>query len=691
MDARNLRQKARDLGPWQTRFDIGGQTIGGSYDVGENDLLIREFLTRLPPDSRILELGCMEGGRTVHLARHVNHVVAVDGRRRHLNRARFVQELLDLDNITFLEANLETFDVESLGRFDAIYNVGLLYHLPEPWVLLRKLARVAPSMYLWTHVAASDLRQVVRGGYRGVVFTERTDDLVGGLSPLSFRPTADDLCRMLHNTGWRFDLVRSNGTERVLWCRSRFCRTRRHMPGPKRFSDVAVITTCHNYGRFLGTAIRSVLAQTHPAVDILVVDDASDDETPDVAKKFADDGVRYLRVEHRNAHLSRKAGVDNTTAEVVLFLDADNALNDDYLERGLAEFTDRNVAVVYADLQRFGLENGRTSFPDTFSRAELLRSNFVDAGSLIRRDALTVSDVWDRVPDCVTIPEDCYMFQQIAKAGWQFRKQTSRILYRTHHDQKHRRSHSARQESGYFVSQGLVFQDVTLFMALAGRPHVWHEMREFLARQTWPHEQLRLILCDTGQQPDFTRQLREWVTDCDYPNVHHFQLSPARPGLADEDRRNHIVEREVQEAMCRIYNRLRQSVETDYCWIMEDDVIPPDDALERLMRHFNADVGSVHAPYPSRWDPDFVVWDYQRADSPGVHRIKPPAPDEPQLQEIRGSGFGCVVLRSELLRRHVFSIPPGELYYDPYFFETMGDEWKRLCDWTCICRHLTER
>jgi hypothetical protein len=233
-----------------------------------------------------------------------------------------------------------------------------------------------------------------------------------------------------------------------------------------------------------------------------------------------------------------------------------------------------------------------------------------------------------------------------------------------------------------------VFQDVTLFMALAGRPHAWQEMSAFLSRQTWPHEQLRLILCDTSQSADFSRQVREWIATSDYPNVHHFELSPARPGLADENRRNATVEREV---MCRIYNRLTRSVETDCCWIMEGDVIPPDDALERLMRHFLPEVGSVCAPYPSRWDPDYVVWDDQRADSPGVHRIKPPAPDAPQLQEVRGSGFGCVVLRTDLLRNHVFSIPPGELHYDPYFWETVGDEWKRLCDWTCVCRRLTER
>ena len=216
-------------------------------------------------------------------------------------------------------------------------------------------------------------------------------------------------------------------------------------------------------------------------------------------------------------------------------------------------------------------------------------------------------------------------------------------------------------------------------------------MSEFLERQNWPKKQIRLLLCDTSQDHDFTKSVREWITNSDYPDVHHYSLEPARPGLADENRRNATVELEVQEAMCRIYNRLRNLLATDLCWILEDDVIPPDDGLERLMSHFGPDVAAVCGPYPSRWDPDYVIWDYRNNGSANVHRVKKPASDEPQVQEVRGSGFGCLLVRSELLRKHVFSIPPGERYYDPYFFETLGDEWKRMCDWTCECEHLSER
>ena len=48
-------------------------------------------------------------------------------------------------------------------------------------------------------------------------------------------------------------------------------------------------------------------------------------------------------------------------------------------------------------------------------------------------------------------------------------------------------------------------------------------------------------------------------------------------------------------------------------------------------------------------------------------------------------------MRSELIKDHIFTVPSGEAYYDPYFFRTMGADWKRLCDWTCECEHIGPR
>jgi glycosyltransferase involved in cell wall biosynthesis len=105
------------------------------------------------------------------------------------------------------------------------------------------------------------------------------------------------------------------------------------MPGPSpQPAPVAPLTplvdaiiTCHNYGRFLGEAIESVLAQSHPRLAILVVDDGSTDDTAQVAARYAHRGVRYLHRPNGGAGRARNTGLASTSAPLVAFLDADDA------------------------------------------------------------------------------------------------------------------------------------------------------------------------------------------------------------------------------------------------------------------------------------------------------------------------------------------------------------------------------
>jgi hypothetical protein len=99
----------------------------------------------------------------------------------------------------------------------------------------------------------------------------------------------------------------------------------------------------------------------------------------------------------------------------------------------------------------------------------------------------------------------------------------------------------------------------------------------------------------------------------------------------------------------------------------------------------------VTAPYQSRYINQPIVW-----VEDGIKNIKPlkkavpPRTGEPQVTEMRGSGFGCLVTRSELIKQHVFALPDSESDLDPYFFKAMGDQWQRLCDWSCRVEHWVE-
>src|SRR5437764_738359 len=77
-------------------------------------------------------------------------------------------------------------------------------------------------------------------------------------------------------------------------------------------------------------------------------------DTPPVARRFRGAGVGYLRVEHRNVYQTRRAGLEATRSEVLCFLDADDILPPDYLEKGLPLFYDPEVGIVYSDVAYFG-------------------------------------------------------------------------------------------------------------------------------------------------------------------------------------------------------------------------------------------------------------------------------------------------------------------------------------------------
>lgn len=96
---------------------------------------------------------------------------------------------------------------------------------------------------------------------------------------------------------------------------------------------VSVVICAYNYGRFLGECLESVLRQTHPPGEIIVVDDGSEDETAEVVRRF--EGVRYLRQVRAGTAAAFNRGFAAATGEIVCYLDADDYWMPKKLERVL--------------------------------------------------------------------------------------------------------------------------------------------------------------------------------------------------------------------------------------------------------------------------------------------------------------------------------------------------------------------
>ncbi len=104
------------------------------------------------------------------------------------------------------------------------------------------------------------------------------------------------------------------------------------MPEDLRVPRISCIIPTFNTAPFLGEAIESVLEQTYPLLEILVVDDGSTDRTVDVVRSF---GTRlaYLARPHLGASAAMNAGIRAACGAYIAFLDADDLWHREKLSR----------------------------------------------------------------------------------------------------------------------------------------------------------------------------------------------------------------------------------------------------------------------------------------------------------------------------------------------------------------------
>lgn len=102
---------------------------------------------------------------------------------------------------------------------------------------------------------------------------------------------------------------------------------------------ISVIIPTYNREDLLGKALESVLAQTLPAAEIIVVDDGSSDGTAELAGGYGN-RVRYIRQENRGPAAARNRGIGAAGGDLLAFLDSDDRFAPDKLEvqaRAMAE------------------------------------------------------------------------------------------------------------------------------------------------------------------------------------------------------------------------------------------------------------------------------------------------------------------------------------------------------------------
>jgi glycosyltransferase involved in cell wall biosynthesis len=96
---------------------------------------------------------------------------------------------------------------------------------------------------------------------------------------------------------------------------------------------VSILIPCYNAAPWLAATLDSALAQTHPKIEIIVIDDGSRDESLAIARRYEPHGVRVATQPNLGASAARNHGLRLASGEFIQFLDADDLLAPDKIAR----------------------------------------------------------------------------------------------------------------------------------------------------------------------------------------------------------------------------------------------------------------------------------------------------------------------------------------------------------------------
>lgn len=150
MDDAAIASRIAGFPRWHYRFDLRGHLTPVSEAQANRHEQRRRYI--LDPllalcggsleGRRVLDLGCNAGFWTLAALRAgAAHVVAVDGRSMHMEQARFVLEVEEVDPARYdvVQADVLALELERWGRFDVVLCLGLLYHVSDPIGLVERI------------------------------------------------------------------------------------------------------------------------------------------------------------------------------------------------------------------------------------------------------------------------------------------------------------------------------------------------------------------------------------------------------------------------------------------------------------------------------------------------------------------------------------------------------------------------
>jgi glycosyltransferase involved in cell wall biosynthesis len=267
---------------------------------------------------------------------------------------------------------------------------------------------------------------------------------------------------------------------------------------------VSVVIPCYNSARFLGEAIESVLLQTYPRIEIILVDDGSTDGTAQIARSYP---VHYIYQKNRGISAARNTGIAQTKGKYVLFLDHDDRLLPMGVETGvelLEEHPECAAAVgehryIGADGRPIGYSNKHAAGRDHYRM--LLEHNFIETpcSALHRRSGLALTGLFD---ESVQGAEDHELYLRTARQSTWIAHEAPVAEYRLHESNTSRDA-----EQMLLVSYRVLEMELPYLQGDPEKLRLHHRGVKFLQRQYGRRLTRELIRNGSLGSSDYRRKL----------------------------------------------------------------------------------------------------------------------------------------------------------------------------------------
>ena len=418
-------------------------------------------------------------------------------------------------------------------------------------------------------------------------------------------------------------------------------------------ADVAAVVLCAESAAHAAEALQSVLSQTMPPREILLIDATPEHSAEDTAQNYAAQNVQYLPT--ADSQTLHGTALERTDAGTLLFLPEKNVLHPEFIRCGMDLLKHSpGPSLCYSTQWSFGAEQKQLQTPAELSAAQ---AHILSEGCMVKRETLASVRAASSLPAA---------FEQLLSAGHRSAQSQGMCFVRT---EKQQSSHGLKH--------------AVLCIPLSGRTWAWPLTTSFLEQQTYPHDLIDLVVLDTSQNNAFGTQVKGWLSQCDYRSHTYLQEAVGEPGIADLPRAQ--MTDAVCDACVRIFNCLRPYCTAPVALFLEDDVVPPQDAYTRLSALLGKEVVSASGLYRHRGNRKPVAWNWDEHGFPSFPK------ENRGITTIGGSGFGCIATRGDVVRSFQFSSEQPFLNYDHMFFRAMVRDgpWQALLDWSCVCRHYS--